>query len=219
MHKNEVLSDTTWNKTFWIVWRMCGSYLHYIYAWVRNIETARGWEQEQDTRLSIWITLFRFLSVGYLMMLAKRVRHENWVRVNGVKGKIWGGKPAEGAVLPQRPCGLQWTPHKCLKQEGTKEVGNPVVHALVQILNICRVIAGCKLLHQEWETATRRQTVLMVKHLHKSHPMWICLSLWEKKGVSKPNREGRTERMYWELIMWFLFFSPFLYSCTVITCL
>lgn len=139
----------------------------------------------------------------------RRVRHENWVRVNGVKGKIWGGKPAEGAVLPQRPCGLQWTPHKCLKQEGTKEVGNPVVHAFVQILNICRVIAGCKLLHQEWETATRRQTVLMVKHLHKSHPMWICLSLWEKKGGSKPNREGRTERMYWELIMWFLFFSPF----------
>lgn len=95
---------------------------------------------------SIWVTLFRFLSVGYLMMLAKeRLRGGDRVRKNGVRGKIWEGKPDEGAVLSQRRCGLDSTPQKCLEREGTKEVRTiQTSHVMLnyyyfKILNIARV--------------------------------------------------------------------------------
>lgn len=74
------------------------------------------------------------------------------------------------------------------------DVRNLMVQTLLQFWHIYRVISACKVFHQQWETAIRSQAVLVEEHLHNSHPMWICLSLWEKKGGSKLNREGRQER-------------------------
>lgn len=52
----------------------------------------------------------------------RRVRRGDRVRENGVRVKGEGGRPEEGAVLPQRRCGLDSTPKKCPEREGPKEV-------------------------------------------------------------------------------------------------
>lgn len=134
-----------------------------------------------------------------------------------MKGKIRGDKPEEGAGLSQRPCGER--PKNAQNRMAQKQLGGgPVIHAFMHICNICRVIAGCKLFHQEWEAGTARQAVLMVEYLHKSH---LCESVSacgrKREGANQTGREGQKECT--ENSSCDFFFFSLLYSCTVITCL
>lgn len=148
-HQNEVYSDTTWNKIFYIVqwmWqcqftpsspyiaREVGKEQHgdFFLLTLRTIETARDWEKRARD----------FLHLGNIIQIPqcwifddagkeKGVRRGDRVRENGVRGKIWGGKPGEGAVLSEGRCSPDCTPQKCLEWEGAKKVRNLMVCALL----------------------------------------------------------------------------------------